>query len=207
MEMKKEFDIKLYEASHQENPPVPPMKNRWFKFFAVDMDKDGQPDLPVSVFTHGNEDESLNVSSMRKKYGFWKGGKEWKKAQAKREDEIIAILEEWENTGEHLVRIKNPFLIYMGLLSAHDFGNAAWYIKIAFFAFSWFASIERIVSPKHYVGNNRAIKKLENLFWRLVEKLFFNKWMVVFWTIFVLWAAGQIFPSLLPTLPEGYKLN
>ena len=90
--MKKEFDIKLYEASHQENPPVPPMKNRWFKFFAVDMDKDGQPDLPDSVFTHGNEDESLNVSSMRKKYGFWKGGKEWNKAQAKREDEIIDMI-------------------------------------------------------------------------------------------------------------------
>ena len=183
------FDLIEYNKSHETDTPI---RNKWFKFFKLDESK--LPEYEPEILPHGNEDKSLNIKELRKKHGFFKGQKEWKKKQKEIEDKNDKIYKDWEENHyeESLVQVTNPVRIYFSLLGKMKQpdveGNGIWKYIITglFFLVKIQPPIEYLVSPDIYLGKNRFVQKVEKGFWWVVSKILFGWLSVIIWSFIFL---------------------
>jgi hypothetical protein len=180
------FDLIEYNKSHETDTPI---RNKWFKFFKLDESK--LPEYEPEILPHGNEDKSLNIKELRKKHGFFKGQKEWKKKQKEIEDKNDKIYKDWAENHyeESLVQVTNPVRIYFSLLAnmkspKWDEGLSIGKVILVglFFLVKIQPPIEYLVSPDIYLGKNGFVQKVEKGFWWVVSKILFGWLSVILWT-------------------------
>ena len=163
------FDLKKYNASHETNSSIPPIRNKWFKFYKLDMSlvERTRPKIP----------DDFKIGKYIENWGGALRGHAWKKTSKYdpvRREKLKKQIEDWKNTvhkDENLIPIRGFWRCY---------GNL-W--KKPFMDQNMGGGNLEIILPQLYIGHSEPIRTLEKMGWWLFHTIFF-RWIGLFiWSL------------------------